>query len=313
MCRSRSRSNRIPELDGRLESLEEAAARNAQANMFEQLVGRLDEMDEMMDIVETRTSAIAAATGDGSGVDMNAFIDQKQKADQMKVNDYSFIKSKLDMMKDHAVRVLESSSSLENLDKVMSQEERDRLENRLEAVEEVFRTIDKEQAKGNHEFSVQEYKSLLKALTTATVEVNNIHKKNDSAGSTVDAKPLYKQMADMKEFTNALDRHQNDDYGTDMDPTSAAAVYESPETRRRKEELERRREKFKAEFEAELVEHYYDTDDYLGEIDDLPEHCLMETSARNILSYSAVALLGLQLASAYLVLSLLFRIPVKSD
>ena len=298
------------ELDARLESLEEAASRNAQSQMFEQLVGRLDEMDEMMDMVETRATKVASAAAARGASDMDSLIDQRERAEQMKMNDYSFIKGKLDMLKEHSIRVLESTEGYGALESVMPQEERDRLENRIEAVEEVFRQIDREQAKPGHEFSVADYKSLLKALTTATVEVNNIHKKNAGHEKTVDAKPLYKQMADMKEFSAALNRQQADDYGLPDDPGSGL---ETPQQRRRREELEERREKFKRQFEADLVEHYYDADDYLVEVEDLPEHCLMEQSARNILSYAAVALLGLQLAGAYLVLSLLFRIPVKAD
>lgn len=319
----------MAELDIRLEHLEEVADRNAQSQMFTSLVSRLDEMDEMLDMVEAKTKAIAEAGSDAAAeAAARAASEQQRKATELRMNDYSFLKNKLLTLKEHAVKVIESSEKFDDMsNEVMSQEERDRLENRLEAAEEVFRRVEQlEQTDMRGEgddpqFSVDEYKALLKALTSATVEVNNLHKKKKTGLETnVDAKTMYKEMADVRNVKRVLDRHLDNEYGddenedADFDGTMAAASgYETPEMKKRKQQLQAKRDSFRKNFEKQLVDNYYGEGGKELDIDDLPEHCLMETSARNILGYCAVALLGLQLASAYLVLSLLFRIPVKVD
>ena len=320
----------MAELDLRLEHLEDVADRNAQSQMFTSLVSRLDEMDEMLDMVEAKTKAIAEAGSDAAAeAAARAASEQQRKAAELRMNDYSFLKNKLLTLKEHAVKVIESSEKFDEMSsEAMSQEERDRLENRLEAAEEVFRRVEQlEQTDmrgdgDDPEFSVDEYKALLKALTSATVEVNNLHKKKKTGlEGNVDAKTMYKEMADVRNLKRVLDRHMDGDYGDDDEDEddedsgtlSAATGYETPEMRKRKQQLQARRDSFRKNFEKQLVDNYYGEGNKDMEIDDLPEHCLMETSARDILGYCAVALLGLQLASAYLVLSLLFRIPVKVD
>ena len=46
---------------------------------------------------------------------------------------------------------------------------------------------------------------------------------------------------------------------------------------------------------------------------DMPEHCLLEKAARKFISVLGTAVVALQLICAWLVLSLLFRIPLKTD
>lgn len=301
----------MTEIDIRLEQIEETVENNAQTSMFTALVTRLDEMDEMMDMVEAKTKAIAES--DPNDEHMDSIRSKKEKEHQMKIDDFHFLQGRLDQMREHAIKVIESSQSLEALEDAISQEERDRLENRLEAAEEVFHRIEDMEGEGlDHELDIEDYKALLKALTSATVEVNNLHKKK-STGQVLDAKPLYRQMSEIKEVGKVLERTMADAYGDEDDTQEVNVVYESPETRKRREDLEARRDEFRKDFEKLIVENYYELPGSrsAAALEDMPEHCLMESSARDILSYSAIVLLGLQLGSAYLVLSLLFRIPVK--
>merc|ERR1712157_361173 len=102
--------------------------------MFTSLVSRLDEMDEMLDMVEAKTKAIAEAGSDAAAeAAARAASEQQRKATELRMNDYSFLKNKLLTLKERAVKVIESSEKFDDMsNEVMSQEERDRLENRLE-------------------------------------------------------------------------------------------------------------------------------------------------------------------------------------
>ena len=45
----------------------------------------------------------------------------------------------------------------------------------------------------------------------------------------------------------------------------------------------------------------------------MPQHCVQETRAQGILQGTGLACAGVQVASVYITLSLLLRIPIKGD
>lgn len=48
-------------------------------------------------------------------------------------------------------------------------------------------------------------------------------------------------------------------------------------------------------------------------LESMPKHCVQETRAQGILVGSGLACAGVQIASVYITLSLLLRIPIKGD
>lgn len=311
----------MAELDLRLKVMEGIAERNTQTTMFTALVSRLDEMDEMMSMVEEKTTKIALTSGNDVAQNQANFDKKIDELETIRLDDYDFIKGKLTTLAQHAQQLLDvdmmskESESGQKLDQIISQEERDRLQNKIEAAQAVLDNIPNVDKKDYHDMTVEDYKDLIQALTQATVEINAVTRKHKLNNPTISPKPLYKELGDAKKVKEALDRQEflEDEFSrqVEMYEDGHTKVYDSPDQMRRKRDLDIRRKEFRKQFEKQLVDNFYST---MGmNVDDLPEHCINESTARDILSYAAVGLLGLQLTSAYLVLSLLFRIPVKAD
>eukprot|EP01023_Acetabularia_acetabulum_P015429 TRINITY_DN17479_c0_g1_i8.p1 TRINITY_DN17479_c0_g1~~TRINITY_DN17479_c0_g1_i8.p1 ORF type:complete len:277 (+),score=45.11 TRINITY_DN17479_c0_g1_i8:92-832(+) len=232
-----------------------------------------------------------------------AAMQLRQQQQGMRTNDIDYIRSKLEMMKGHAQKIMDDlinnpKVTQEWADK-LSEQEQEILHKRIEAAENVINKVEALQDP-NHKITLEEYHTLLKALT----ETFNLGLDIDSDDR--DPAELLQALNEMDTAKQSYERLAADKYHDIKVPGEATEFLD-----RRQKQLEDRRKKWQDRF-LEVMQKNQKVHDQQGDaLADMPEHCLMEESAKNILAWSALFIVLLQLSSGICVLTLLFSLPKK--
>ena len=102
----------------------------------------------------------------------------------------------------------------------------------------------------------------------------------------------------------AMQRQRADAYHTLMVGSAGAELQKMAEQRRVK------RDRWANTFQEHLAGQNAGGKDYVA---DLPEHCVKETAGEKMVVTAGAAMVVLQLAAAYVSLSLSFRLPTKGE
>lgn len=273
------------------------ATRNAEA--MHAVYDRLNELEDTLTMVQQGSGAVA---------------ELKREQQQLKFTDLNYIRAKVEMVRRHAEEVLASvlkndSINAETISK-MSEEDKASLRKRLDTADRVMDRITKAHSGGlnggspgtqgtadhggvNEHLSYEEYRDILNALTDLNVVPDKAQHPE-----------LIQAMRELPNMQAAMQRRKANSYDTLMVGSAGMALS------RKQEQKKAKREKFDAIFENQLDKKQAAGKDYIA---DLPEHCVKETVAEKIVVFSGIVIILVQLASAYISLSLSFRLPSKTE
>eukprot|EP01025_Chloroclados_australasicus_P034603 TRINITY_DN3535_c0_g1_i2.p1 TRINITY_DN3535_c0_g1~~TRINITY_DN3535_c0_g1_i2.p1 ORF type:complete len:408 (-),score=45.14 TRINITY_DN3535_c0_g1_i2:464-1687(-) len=279
----------LAELYQRNSMLSSMVQQSQKNELVSQIFLRLNEMEDLINV--SHESAVASMT-------------IKQQQQNLRTSDIDYVRSKLEMMKEHAQHLMDEL--LNNPDVTqewvnnLSDQQKEVLNNRIEAAENVINKVEALQDP-NHKITLEEYQSLLTSLTQQ-FQIGGL----DVDKGPRDATELLTALNEMDQAKDAYQRLSKDKYH-DIKIEGEASEFLD----KRQKQLEERRKKWQDKFISELKK-VKTAQDQAGEgLADLPEHCLMEQSAKSILTWSALGLVLLQLCSGICVLTLLFSLPKK--
>jgi len=294
----------LADLDQRIAVIERSEMQRDRDDMFTAVFARMDEMEESLEI-------FSAALQE----DNLLLLGEKPS---IASSDHAFIKSKLQLIEKHATQAVsaleKAMESRTNVNK-LSHEDLDIFQNKIEAAQEVLKRIEKAHETGTEELTSREYAELLTALTRAYVGID----KHDMLGQAVKdgATELKREMSELPRTMQRWSTAKADSesmgsyYYHDYPSYHLYGGYESEALRDAQPFNKQRAERvaWREKFKAAVAEHRLEGTG----MRDMPEHCLLEKAARKFISVLGTAVVALQLLCAWLVLSLLFRIPMKSD
>lgn len=275
----------LAELYHRGRATEKAVDEARQAEAMQAVFNRLNELEDTLTAVQSGAAS---------------HVELRREQQQLRFTDLNYIRAKVDMVRRHAEEVLNSVLKNEaiNADSIarMGEEEKAALRRRLETADKVMERIAKaHQADGAAagDLSFEEYTEVLAALTDERVVPDRaVHPE------------LQQALRELPNMQAAMQRKQADAYHTLMVGAAGAELTRAQEARRR------RRDQWAQQFQMQLAGKQAGGKDYVA---DLPEHCLKETAGEKVVIAAGVAMILLQLATAYVSLSLSFRLPVKGE
>ena len=275
----------LAELHQRGRATDRALDATRDAEAMHAVYDRLNELEDTLTLVQQ---------GAGTSADL------KKEQQQLRFTDLNYIRAKVDMVRRHAEDVLASVLKNDSINAAtisqMSEEEKAGLRRRLDTADRVMDRIQRAHGNGEEAADVlafDEYREILAALTDIGVVPDKA------------AHPeLIQAMRELPNMQAAMQRQRADSYQSLMVGSAGAEMQRQQETRRVK------REKFEATFKAQLDNRQAGGKDYVA---DLPEHCVKETAGEKVVVVSGVMIIVLQLASAYISLSLSFRLPQKAE
>lgn len=275
----------LAELHHRGRVTEGLVRENRNAEAMHAVYDRLNELEDTLTMVQQ-----------GSG----ALSELKREQQQLKFTDLNYIRAKIDMVRRHGEEVLASVLKNDSINAAtiaqMSENEKAALRKRLDTADKVMDRITKAHSGsgGDHDQLIyEEYKDILNALTDLNVVPDKAQHPE-----------LLQAMRELPNMQAAMQRRRADSYDTLMVGSAGMVVSRQNEQRRAK------REKFDAIFENQLDKKQAGGKDYVA---DLPEHCVKETAAEKVVVLSGIVIILVQLASAYVSLSLSFRLPSKAE
>eukprot|EP01026_Neomeris_dumetosa_P033679 TRINITY_DN26944_c0_g2_i1.p1 TRINITY_DN26944_c0_g2~~TRINITY_DN26944_c0_g2_i1.p1 ORF type:complete len:419 (+),score=48.07 TRINITY_DN26944_c0_g2_i1:46-1257(+) len=278
----------LAELSQRNRVLSDMVKASQKNELMSSIFIRLNEMEDLISM--SHEQSIAA-------------MQVKQEQEGLKMSDIEYIREKLEMMKDHAQHLIDDLVNNPNATKNwvdnLNQNERDILNHRIESAENVLQKVEALQDP-HHEITLDEYEKLLKDL----IDAFKLNLSIDQGGK--DSSQLLHALNDMANAKFAYERLGEDKYHEIKIKSEASEFLE-----KRQKEMEERRKKWTDRFLQELQKNRRAHDVKRDALADMPEHCLMEESARNILAWSALVIVMLQLSSGICVLTLLFSLPKK--
>jgi hypothetical protein len=251
--------------------------------------------NEVMHAVFSRLNELEDSLSEAqSGASHHAELRREQQA--LRNTDLNYIRAKVDMVKRHAEEVLASVLKNEAINAdtvaVMSEEEKASLRRRLDTADKVIERVSKAHG-GEGDLTYEEYREVLAALTdAATVPDKAAHPE------------LQQALKELPNMQAALQRKKADTYETLLVGAPGARVQRLQEQRRV------RRDAWSEQFESQLKKQQARGGDYVA---DLPEHCVKETKGEKVVVVAGILMIALQLAVAYISLSLSFRLPAKGD
>eukprot|EP01024_Parvocaulis_polyphysoides_P030187 TRINITY_DN2741_c0_g1_i1.p1 TRINITY_DN2741_c0_g1~~TRINITY_DN2741_c0_g1_i1.p1 ORF type:complete len:407 (-),score=53.11 TRINITY_DN2741_c0_g1_i1:738-1958(-) len=256
--------------------------------VMSQIFLRLNEMEDLITV--SHESSMAA-------------MQLRQQQQSMRTTDIDYIRSKLEMMKKHAQKIMDDLVNNPQVTQEwadnLGEREQDILHKRIEASENVINKVEALQDP-NHKITLEEYHNLLKALT----DTFNVGLDVDSGER--DPTELLQALNEMDIAKQSYERLASDKYHEIKVPGEASDFLD-----RRQKQLEERRKKWQDRF-IEVMQKNQQAHDQRGDaLADMPEHCLMEESAKSILAWAALFIVLLQLSSGICVLTLLFSLPKK--
>lgn len=272
----------LAELYHRGKATEKMVDATRQTEAMHAIFGRLNELEDSLTLVQK---------GAASNVEL------RKEQQQLRFTDFNYIRAKVDMIRRHAEQVLSSVLKNDSLTAeaifVMSDEEKTYLRKRLDTADKVLDRINKAHQGEVNDINFEEYKELLQALLDPSAVPD---KATD--------KELQQALKELPNMQAAIHRQKSDAYHTLLIGSSAADVMQSQEQRKRQ------REAWNDKFQKHLVGVQRGGSDYVA---DLPEHCVKETNGERMVVVAGVAMVILQLAAAYIALSLSVRLPTKGE
>lgn len=276
----------LAELYHRGKATERAVEATRQAEALQAVFNRLNELEDGLTMVQ-------------HGASIHVDLHREQQA--LRFTDLNYVRAKVEMLRRHAEEVLASvlkndSVNAETISR-MTEDEKTVLRKRLDTADRVLDRISKAHAAGTREgsadISFEEYRDILSALTdTGTVPDKAEHPE------------LQQALRELPNMQAAMQRQRADSYHTLM--VGAAGV----EMQRVQEQRRVKREQWAEQFQSQLAGKQAGGKDYVA---DLPEHCVKETAGERMVVVAGVAMVMLQLVTAYVSLSLSFRLPSKGE
>ncbi len=202
-------------------------------------------------------------------------------------------------MRRHAEEVLDSVLKNEAVSAGsvarMGEGEKAALRARLDAADRVMARVARAHAGegAGAALSFEEYREVLGALTDAAALPDRA------------AHPeLQQAIRELPNMQAAMRRQAADAYDSLLVGRAGAELSKAAAARKA------RRDAWEGQFGAQLAAAQAGGRDYVA---DLPEHCVRETAGERAVAWAGAAVVALQLAAAYVALSLAFRLPVKGE
>ncbi|EFN59366.1 hypothetical protein CHLNCDRAFT_49913 [Chlorella variabilis] len=273
----------LAELYHRGRATEKSVAAVAQQEAMVAVFGRLNELEETLTTVQQGAAK---------------HVELREEQQKLKNTDLAYIRSKMDMIKRRAEDLLSSVLQNPNITAEtigrLSEEEKAVLRQRMDLADKVMARIERHHANKDDEITFEEYQELLAALTDVTA----------APGDSAESGELVQARIQLYNMKAALERSKADSYSTLLVGEAPKALQQM-EARRREQ-----RERWNAQFEKHLHQQEAQGADFLV---NLPEHCVKETAGERLVVGSGLASILLQLAAAYVALSLTLRLPVKGE
>ncbi|CAL8467683.1 g7221 [Coccomyxa elongata] len=264
-----------------------------QAEIFNSIYTRMNEMEDMLDLVQH--GAIKA-------------LDLRAKQDQLRETDQAYIHAKLQQLHHHAEAMLESVLQNPNITeesvRQMAQHEKDALQNRIDLADQALVKIKAKHNQENFTLSLPEYEEILDALVGShysTVPDHLSHENHHELGAL-----LMQAKAELPNMQGALERTQENQYH----------LYNVDGAGDEITELARVRAEKQKEWEQKFTEHLQRREQSHADVSwlqSMPQHCVQESRSKTLLIGSGLLAAALQLVAVYVILSLLLRIPIKGD
>eukprot|EP01024_Parvocaulis_polyphysoides_P034282 TRINITY_DN3032_c0_g1_i6.p1 TRINITY_DN3032_c0_g1~~TRINITY_DN3032_c0_g1_i6.p1 ORF type:complete len:406 (+),score=56.53 TRINITY_DN3032_c0_g1_i6:61-1278(+) len=278
----------LAELFQRNNMLTEMVKATQKNELVSQIFLRLNEMEDLINV--SHESSMAA-------------IQIRSQQQNLRTSDIDYIRTKLEMMKAHAQSLLDELINNPDVTQEwansLSAQDKEILNNRVEAAENVINKVEALQDP-NHKITFEEYRTLLTALSDAFQLPLPLDQ------GVRDATQLLATLNDMDNARGAYERLGEDKYHQLEVPGEATEFL-----KQRQQQLEERRKKWQDRFLQELTKNQEMHNNQGDALADMPEHCLMEESARSTLAWAALGIVVLQLSSGICVLTLLFSLPKK--
>lgn len=317
----------LAELDIRTINLASAMKKSKDKELFASIYSRMDEMEQMMSMVHAGAVESLAI---------------KSPDDKLKMTDAKYIRKKLDMLHRIAAEIEsdpipyeviahvveakkgdektgeETESSGEDEGgkgkevlrlrerqryvKLLSTEDKQFIEKRLKAAEEVLDFIDDhDDGDGDVELTTESYRELLNILAGA-FNHPKLEKKNEDI-----LDDLSISVKEVPNMHGAIQRAKSDSYGKDKVEKYLEEMHELEKLR------EQKKKKWTEEFKQKLMHSNRNRAKLNQGLDDMPQHCVEDEKAMSIISKAGYALVSFLLFCAFIVLNLLFQIPPKGD
>ena len=273
----------LAELYHRGRATEKAVDAAKQAETMHAVFNRLNELEDTLTLVQQGAAS---------------HVELRREQQSLRFTDLNYIRAKVEMIRRHTEEVLASvlkndSVNAETIAK-MSEEEKAALRRRLDTADKVMDRIAKAHGgEGSEELAFEEYREILSALTDmGTIPDKATHPE------------LQQALRELPNMQAAMQRQRADAYHTHMVGAAGAELQRMQEARRA------RRDQWSGVFESQLKGQNAGGKDYVA---DLPEHCVKETAGERVVVAAGAAMVVLQLAAAYIALSLSFRLPTKGE
>eukprot|EP00963_Diacronema_lutheri_P005249 scaffold408_cov347-Pavlova_lutheri.AAC.23 len=186
--------------------------------------------------------------------------------------------------------------------KLLSTEDKQFIEKRLKAAEEVLDFIDDhDDGDGDVELTTESYRELLNILAGA-FNHPKLEKKNEDI-----LDDLSISVKEVPNMHGAIKRAKSDSYGKDKVEKYLEEMHELEKLR------EQKKKKWTEEFKQKLMHSNRNRAKLNQGLDDMPQHCVEDEKAMSIISKAGYALVSFLLFCAFIVLNLLFQIPPKGD
>lgn len=273
----------LAELYHRGKATERAVDSVRQTETMHAVFNRLNELEDTLNMVQQGAAS---------------HVDLRREQQALRFTDLNYIRAKVEMVKRHAEDVLSSVLKNDSVNAetiaVMTDAEKAALRRRLDVADRVMERIQKAHGgAGSEDLTFEEYKEILGALT----DLNVVPDKADN-------QELQQALRELPNMQAAMQRQRADAYHTLMVGTAGV------ELQRLQEQRKQKREQWASTFQNHLDRQHVGGKDYVA---DLPEHCVKETSGERAVVVAGVAMVLLQLAAAYISLSLSFRLPTKAE
>jgi len=283
----------LAELFLKTSALDDLTKSLAQHDMFSSVHDRLNEVEEMLEIVHYGMEQTVKYLKD------NPTGDPAQQ-------ERDYIRNKLEVIRLHAMRIIdEIKNSPETADEEVRKwkaNDRARLQAKLTTAQNIIERIAKhEENEMDNAFTAKEYERMLKSLMHV-LQLPTVPGK-DQELENAELLALSDQLDVTKSVIDSVARgvHVLDVLKEDTDTLS-------DESRKRRDEytsqfrslLQVSRSKGKKDISAQALQF-------------MPEHCVKESKAIKYLGFLGVSVACLQLGTIYMSLCVSFRIPVKTD
>lgn len=280
----------LAELYLRNHATEDNLRKQNSMDMFTNVFHRINELEDMMRAVQD--GAVKA-------------IEAKAEQHRLKLTDRNYMKAKLEMLKRHTEEVFEKVANHPNITEADKHGEMDagtrrKLIKRIDQAEELLEKVNG-YMDDETKLTYEEYDALLRGLIEAYVAEPSLREPHHQVAKA----QLRQAHMELPNMRAAIERQKADTYHE----LSAGPAGEHLSA------MERARQMRQHEWNLKLEEAISSTTpgSNYEPLEKMPQHCLLGVQYFNIMEYFGVALMAFQLASAYCVLSLMIRIPIKTE